>query len=96
MTLFGLKARVALGVGWWVRGVSEPILICRRGRVRIPKNPYAGLLAKRLEHSRKPESIYAMAERFNGPYLELFARRRRAGWDAFGNEVEGSVTLEGG
>jgi N6-adenosine-specific RNA methylase IME4 len=25
--------------------------------------------------------------------LELFARRRRQGWDAFGNEIQGSITM---
>jgi N6-adenosine-specific RNA methylase IME4 len=28
-----------------------------------------------------------------GPYLELFARRQRSGWDVFGDQVEGSICL---
>lgn len=40
-------------------------------------------------HSRKPECAYEMLEdMFPGvSKIELFARRRRDGWDAFGNEL---------
>ncbi len=44
--------------------------------------------AKR-EHSRKPDELYTIIEECSpGPYLELFARRRRAGWVQWGNEVD--------
>ena len=33
------------------------------------------------------------AESGAGPYLEMFARVCRPGWDAFGDEVEGSITV---
>lgn len=40
------------------------------------------------EHSRKPAETYDRIERmFEGPYLELFARNSRAGWQAWGNET---------
>lgn len=39
-------------------------------------------------HSVKPDQFYEMVERVSpGPYLELFARRRRYGWDVWGNEA---------
>jgi N6-adenosine-specific RNA methylase IME4 len=40
-------------------------------------------------HSEKPELFAAMIERLwpNTPKLEMFARRPRPGWDAWGNEV---------
>lgn len=45
--------------------------------------------AERREHSRKPDRLHADIEAlFDGPYLELFARQRRPGWDAWGNEVD--------
>ena len=28
-----------------------------------------------------------------GPYLELFARRKRIGWDVWGDEVESDVEM---
>jgi hypothetical protein len=40
--------------------------------------------------SRKPE-LYGIIERCSpGPYLELFARHARPGWDHWGNEVGNS------
>lgn len=96
MDLFGeLSIRPAYGVGWWIRGCSEPILICRRGDARPPRGSLVGLLSEQLQHSRKPENIYHIAETLPGPYLELFARRPRQGWSVWGNEVEGSIDLFG-
>lgn len=74
------------GVGFWVRGCSEPLLIARRGKVSPPTDGLIGLLSENLRHSRKPENIYHYAESLKGPYLELFARRKRRGWDSWGNE----------
>lgn len=42
----------------------------------------------RGRHSAKPEEFYALVESLSpGPRLEMFARARRPGWDAWGNEV---------
>lgn len=39
-------------------------------------------------HSKKPEEVQDRIERLlHGPYLEIFARRQRPGWECFGNEV---------
>jgi len=46
-------------------------------------------------HSAKPEKMYEIIEANSyPPYLELFARKQRAGWDVWGNEVENSINLE--
>ena len=81
------------GVGFWVRGCSEHVFICKRGKVSPPPNDFVGILSENFFHSRKPENIYEYAESMSGPYLEMFARRQRQGWDVFGNEVEGSIRL---
>jgi N6-adenosine-specific RNA methylase IME4 len=86
-------AKPVYGTGQWVRGCSEPILIGKRGNIPMPRTHWLGLLSKRLQHSRKPDDIYQYAETFPAPYLELFARRKRSGWDVFGNQVEGSIRL---
>ena len=89
--LFGeLDAKPFMGLGHWVRGCSEPIIIAARGDAKAPApaDRYLGLLAKPLRHSRKPENVYQLAETFPGPRLELFARYARPGWDCWGNEVE--------
>lgn len=85
--------RPTYGVGQWVRGCSEPILIARRGKLKPPGTHYLGILSERMEHSRKPESLHQYAEGFPGPYLEMFARRSVPGWDVYGNEIEGSIEL---
>jgi N6-adenosine-specific RNA methylase IME4 len=42
----------------------------------------------RGNHSQKPEAFLDLVETIcPGPYLELFARRNRLGWDTWGNEA---------
>lgn len=46
------------------------------------------IVEPRREHSRKPDCVYDRIERLvAGPYLELFARARRANWEQWGNEL---------
>lgn len=43
-----------------------------------------------MAHSRKPEDVQDRIEQlFDGPYVELFARRQRSGWLCLGNEIDG-------
>lgn len=94
-TLWGeLDIKPQYGVGFWVRGCSEFVLVGRRGSVSPPVDGFVGLLSENFGHSRKPESLHHYAEALPGPYLELFARRPRDGWDVWGNEVPGSIDLE--
>jgi N6-adenosine-specific RNA methylase IME4 len=45
-------------------------------------------------HSAKPEAFIDMVEQVSPPpYIELFARRHRLGWDVWGNEVTSSIEL---
>lgn len=95
LDLFGeLRITPQYGSGWWVRGCSEPLLICRRGNPKTPRTNLVGLLSENFGHSRKPESAYDLAELLPGPYLELFARRPRDGWTSIGNEITGNSLVE--
>lgn len=49
------------------------------------------------DHSRKPDLAYEIIERLYpaGEKLELFARKRRPGWQVWGNQVECDITLDG-
>jgi len=78
-----------MGMGYWTRANTEPCLLATRGKPkRLNADVRQGIIAPRREHSRKPEGIHARIERLvAGPYVELFARERRPGWDAWGNEV---------
>lgn len=47
------------------------------------------IVSPRREHSRKPDEAHERIERLvGGPYLELFARRERPGWTAWGLETK--------
>jgi N6-adenosine-specific RNA methylase IME4 len=77
------------GLGFWTRANPEPCLLATRGKPKrlagdVPKL----LIAPRREHSRKPERAYGRIERLlSGPYLELFARQSRPGWDGWGTQA---------
>lgn len=48
----------------------------------------------RSAHSAKPEAFIDMVEQVSpGPYVELFARRHRLGWDVWGNESANTAQL---
>lgn len=80
---------VFISLGHTTRKSSEMCLLGKRGRpTRLNADVPEVILAKRREHSRKPDQFYARCERlYPGPYLELFSRTARRGWDAFGNET---------
>lgn len=85
------------GVGHWFRTNTEHLLFCTRGdpmpRLDVPTSTW--FIWPRGEHSAKPEAALDLVERVSsGPYLELFARRNRLGWDTWGNECHEHVRLE--
>lgn len=83
------------GLGNYLRNQTEHLLLGTRGRAPIQfRSQPSFFYAPRQEHSHKPEEAKAIIERCSpGPYLELFARRRRPGWAVWGNEVESDVEL---
>lgn len=78
------------GMGYWTRANPEMCLLGTKGvPKRIHKDVRQLIVSKRREHSRKPDEVYPRIERLvPGPYLELFARARRAGWDSWGDQTE--------
>ena len=80
-----------MGTGYYTRANAETCLLGMNGRMGLPKSRGVRQLVVEpvREHSRKPDRIYSDIERlFDGPYVELFARTRRPGWDAWGNDVD--------
>lgn len=77
-----------LGLGYWTRANAELCLLATRGHPRrLAADVPRLVVSPRREHSRKPEEIYGRIERLvAGPYLELFARSHRPGWDSWGLE----------
>ncbi len=83
----------AIGTGYWTRACPEQCLLATRGKPhRIHADVRKLIVAPRREHSRKPDEAYERIERLcTGPYLELFARYQRDGWDTAFSTMEGSV-----
>lgn len=88
--LWGLQEDVYMGLGYWTRANSEVCLLATRGKPkRLNADVRQGIIAPRREHSRKPDGIHERIERLvAGPYCELFARQKRAGWDVWGNQTD--------
>jgi len=76
-------------MGWWIQNRHEMLLIGTRKKTPLPRIRHSSVFEGSVsEHSRKPKCVYAMIEEaFDGPYLELFAREKRDGWKAWGNEI---------
>jgi N6-adenosine-specific RNA methylase IME4 len=79
------------GVGFYVRGVHELLLICTRGSMLPVQTPLSVIACSAREHSRKPDEVYGIIERMypQGKYLELFARKAkpRKKWTFWGAEA---------
>jgi len=77
--------------GYWFRGVTEQLLVAIRGKVKAFRSRHRNLMPHPvLGHSTKPEIFRKLIEESTSemnPKIELFARRRVDGWDAWGNEV---------
>jgi N6-adenosine-specific RNA methylase IME4 len=83
--------KLAFGTGYYTRKGREQLLYGTRGRgLKVfDRGIPQCLVAERREHSRKPDEAADALERLFGPVsrIELFARRRRPGWEAWGNEL---------
>jgi N6-adenosine-specific RNA methylase IME4 len=88
------------GTGFWNRDRDEILLIGTRGSVPCPAQGIQGESvifaarpkedgADRGRHSAKPPYVHEWLERHypTMPKIELNARTRRPGWDAWGNEL---------
>jgi N6-adenosine-specific RNA methylase IME4 len=80
------------GVGFYFRNTTEIILFGIRGKMRTlaPGRRQVNIIrSQKQEHSRKPDELYEIIEVCSpGPYLELFARGTRPGWQVWGNQAE--------
>lgn len=85
------------GVGFYFRNVTEVLLFGIKGknnRTLQPGRTQVNLLrTMKQEHSRKPEEFISLIESCsNAPFLELFARGQREGWDLWGNQANEEYT----
>jgi N6-adenosine-specific RNA methylase IME4 len=92
-----VKTDKRLGLGQYFRGQHELCLFGVKGKLpyKHSKGPLRSktsettvIMAPRRKHSQKPGEIYRKIEATSyPPYLEVFARSRREGWDAIGKEL---------
>lgn len=86
-----------MGMGVYLRNCTEHLILATRGRAPIlfKAQPNVGIFPVQ-DHSHKPEELYDIIERVSpGPYLELFARRKRHGWLSWGNEIDSDIVIPG-
>jgi hypothetical protein len=78
------------GLGYWTRANPEQCLLATRGKPpRRAKDVRRLVVERRREHSRKPDVVRDRIERLvDGPYLELFARETKLGWDCWGDQAD--------
>lgn len=80
------------GVGFYFRNTTEIILFGIKGknaRTLAPGRRQVNIIrSMKREHSRKPDEQYDIIQSCSqGPFLELFARGSRPGWDTWGNQA---------
>jgi N6-adenosine-specific RNA methylase IME4 len=94
------KPPVGIGPGGMFSTTTEFVLYCRRGSSpggREKSVNTSWFQWPRGRQSVKPEAFQDLIEQhFSGPYLELFARRQRLGWDTWGNQALEHITLTRG
>lgn len=88
-----------LGLGYWTRANAEICLLATKGKPKRVSKSVRQIIDTPIErHSKKPDEIRSRIVDLMGdlPRIELFARERTEGWDAFGNEIDSDITLKGG
>jgi N6-adenosine-specific RNA methylase IME4 len=79
-------------MGHYVSNRHENLLIATRGSCApdrlVPMIDNVQTIKAEGEHSQKPEEFRQIIERlYDGPYLELFARKKTKGWTAWGDQL---------
>ncbi len=85
-----------MGMGHYYRHSHENVIFGVKGKLQcLNKTTRTVFFAPRsTTHSTKPEVAYKIIESMSPPpRIELFARQKREGWDAWGNEVESDIEL---
>ena len=86
------------GMGLWTSANAEFCMLATKGH---PKRKSAGvhqvIISHIEEHSKKPDETRERIIRLVGylPRVELFAREKTDGWDAWGNEIDCDLEIEG-
>jgi len=79
-----------IAIGRWLRSQTEHCILAVKGKPYYQNTKYGTIIReKRTEHSSKPELFYKIVEEIcAGRKLDYFARKKREGWDVYGDEVK--------
>lgn len=99
-TMITWRKIMSLGMGFWFRGQCEHLLFGIKGKIkafRLQKPNF--VQCKVLRHSQKPEIFRQLIENatvkmIKQNRIELFARYRVEGWDAWGDEIDRKKKIE--
>ena len=85
--------------GHYTMSECEICVVGKKGKIPNPRgsrNERQFLSELRTKHSKKPDEIRNRISKMfpEQTKIELFARQRHDGWDAWGNEVQSDVNLE--
>ncbi len=85
-----------IGLGFYYRNNTEHCLFAVKGSLRCARvDVPTAFSAPRGRHSAKPEAFFDMVQSMSpGPYLDVFSRQQRLGWDTWGNECFVAEGLE--
>jgi len=91
---FGISAGMPLyGFRWngefILVGYKKKPALWIKGKPLIP----AVFNAANIRHSQKPDKFYELIEPLGEKRIDIFARKKREGWDVWGNEVESDINL---
>lgn len=98
---FLVWAKSGMSLGTFPRPQHELCLVCTRGKPQHLRRNVGSVMSGKLvyekrgrsharKHSAKPDCFFSMVrESVPGPFLEMFARVARPGWDGWGDEYPG-------
>lgn len=78
------------GTGRWLRSQTEHCILAIKGKPYYNNTKWSTLIReKRTEHSAKPEIFYKMVDEIcAGRKLDYFSRKKRKGWEVYGDEIK--------
>ena len=87
-----------IGMGYWFRGQHELLLVGVKGKFSPPISKFrisSVIRERRTKHSKKPNLVRELISNSFPKFskLELFAREKINGWDAWGNEIEEDICI---
>lgn len=81
------EGKPAIGVGGNFRNATEHIIFTTKGALSLKRQDLpTWFSAQRTTHSTKPDEAYELIEKASHPpYLDVFARKKREGWETMGD-----------